>query len=61
MRKQLFCPPLEQNPKCCPVSVMVLLRDPCECKAEVGGIARIVEVSFALVRYGGALRDLCEC
>ena len=41
--------------------MMALMRDPCECKAEVGGIARIVEVSFELVRYGGALWDLCEC
>ena len=43
-----------------------LLREPCECQAELGGIARIVEVnlvSFKFVRYGGggALWDLCEC
>ena len=35
-----------------------LLRDPyaCECQAKLGGIARIVEVSFVsfkFVRYGG--------
>ena len=33
-----------------------LLRKICECQAELGGIARIVEVSFVsfkFVRYGG--------
>ena len=41
------------------------MRDPCECHAELGGIARIVEVSFVFsfkfVMYGGPLWDLCEC
>ena len=38
-----------------------LLRDPCECQAEVCGIARIVEVSFVsafkFVTYGGAIME----
>ena len=35
-----------------------LLRDPYECEPELGGIARIVEVSLKFnVRYGCALWD----
>ena len=30
-----------------------LLRDLCECQAELGGIARIVEVSFVLLSLSG--------
>ena len=30
-----------------------LLRDPYECKVELGGIARIVEVSFVLLSLSG--------
>ena len=40
-----------------------LLSGPCEYQAELGGIARIIEVSFVsfkFLRYGGVLWDLCE-
>ena len=48
-----------------------LLRDPCNCQAELDGIARIVEVSFLSFKFvwygevwgegGGTLWDLCQC
>ena len=42
-----------------------LLRDPCQCQPELGGIVRIIEVSFVsfkFVREGGwGTYDLCEC
>ena len=43
-----------------PISVRFTYRDPSECQAELGNIARIAEV-LSLSCIGQPLWDLCEC